>query len=330
MEDNIFLSVIVPVYKVEVYLKECIESVIQRSDLDIEILLIDDGSPDSCPNICDQYEKKDKRIRVFHKKNGGLSDARNFGLKRAKGKYIMFLDSDDYWDTAVSIKGMREKLEKKEPDVLVYGCKDFYVKENRIVQGRTDYDINYIERNKRDEVISYFIRKKKFPGAAWLVCVKREFLIKHNIFFKVGITAEDYDWLLEVFLNSEKVTAVNDMLYVYRYGRSGAITDTISLNRIDGIIYTLDKWIPIIMKSYEGEVQRNLLQYLCYMYCTSYVLISKMRGQDRKLAIKKMEKYRFLFQYGYGIKITLMRGLINIVGINGMMKILSIRNRLRD
>ena len=89
MEDNIFLSVIVPVYKVEVYLKECIESVIQRSDLDIEILLIDDGSPDSCPNICDQYEKKDKRIRVFHKKNGGLSDARNFGLKRAKGKYLL-------------------------------------------------------------------------------------------------------------------------------------------------------------------------------------------------------------------------------------------------
>ena len=80
MEDNIFLSVIVPVYKVEVYLKECIESVIQRSDLDIEILLIDDGSPDSCPNICDQYEKKDKRIRVFHKKNGG------FWIEKSKRK----------------------------------------------------------------------------------------------------------------------------------------------------------------------------------------------------------------------------------------------------
>ena len=93
---NDLISIIIPVYNVEQYLKRCIDSVINQTYHNVEIILIDDGSPDSCPQKCDIWAKKDSRIKVVHKVNGGLSDARNYGLQYAKGKYIAFLDSDDY------------------------------------------------------------------------------------------------------------------------------------------------------------------------------------------------------------------------------------------
>ena len=90
------ISVIVPIYKVEKYLRHCVDSILNQSYTDFELLLIDDGSPDGCPQICDEYAGRDDRVRVFHKPNGGLSDARNYGLDRMKGDYVSFIDSDDY------------------------------------------------------------------------------------------------------------------------------------------------------------------------------------------------------------------------------------------
>ena len=90
------ISVVVPIYKVEKFLPTCIESIIRQSYRNLELILVDDGSPDSCPSICEKYKQVDSRIKVIHKKNGGLSDARNAGLKIAEGKWITFIDSDDY------------------------------------------------------------------------------------------------------------------------------------------------------------------------------------------------------------------------------------------
>ena len=90
------ISVIVPIYKVEKYLRRCVDSILNQSYTDFELLLIDDGSPDNCPQICDEYARRDDRVRVFHKPNGGLSDARNYGIDRMKGDYVSFIDSDDY------------------------------------------------------------------------------------------------------------------------------------------------------------------------------------------------------------------------------------------
>ena len=96
MSDNELISVIVPIFKVEDYLRKCVDSVINQTYKNLEIILVDDGSPDNCPKICDEYANQDSRIKVIHKENGGLSDARNAGMKIAKGEYVSFIDSDDY------------------------------------------------------------------------------------------------------------------------------------------------------------------------------------------------------------------------------------------
>lgn len=96
MREHSLISVIVPIYKVQDYLDECIESIINQTYSNIEVILVDDGSPDRCPQMCDEWAKRDSRIRVVHKKNGGLSSARNAGIDVAKGEYISFVDSDDF------------------------------------------------------------------------------------------------------------------------------------------------------------------------------------------------------------------------------------------
>ena len=98
MRENDLISVILPIYNVEPYLERAVDSIIKQTYRNIEIILVDDGSPDNCGNICDAYAKQDKRIIVIHKENGGLSDARNVGIKKASGKYITLVDSDDYVD----------------------------------------------------------------------------------------------------------------------------------------------------------------------------------------------------------------------------------------
>ena len=112
------ISVVVPIYNVEKYLPECIESVQNQSYMNLEIILVDDGSPDNSGKIADEYAKKDGRIKVIHKKNGGLSDARNAGIEVATGDYIMFLDSDDLL-TADACKVLEEKIEKENADYVI-------------------------------------------------------------------------------------------------------------------------------------------------------------------------------------------------------------------
>lgn len=154
---NELISVIIPIYNVEKYLSECIESVIVQDYKNVEIILVDDGSPDNCPKICDEYEKKDDRIKVIHKKNGGLSDARNEGIKAATGNYICFVDSDDYIEKDY-ISYMYNNLKKY--DVKISACGYVHVYENGVVKSinydNIDKKYDPVEAQKYLNIIGYF------------------------------------------------------------------------------------------------------------------------------------------------------------------------------
>ena len=119
------VSIIVPIYKVESYLRRCLDSVISQTYVNLEIILVDDGSPDNCPQICDEYAEKDKRVVVIHKKNGGLSDARNAGLDICKGEYISFVDSDDWIDEKY-IEILFNLLQTERADIAIINHQQFY------------------------------------------------------------------------------------------------------------------------------------------------------------------------------------------------------------
>lgn len=188
------ISVIVPVYNVEQYLVQCIDSILNQKYENFELLLVDDGSTDRSGEICDVYEKKDKRVRVFHKKNGGVSSARNVGLDNAKGEWIAFVDSDDI----VTPNYLSELYSDVKSDVDLVIQKYFifkdYLKDERFLEAIKETDI-YDKSDLQKLIVEYHLYKN---GHIWSKLYKQEFIQNNNIRFQEEISfCEDYYFLFQ-------------------------------------------------------------------------------------------------------------------------------------
>ena len=206
MED--LISIIVPVYNVEKYIKKCIDSIINQTYKNLEIILVDDGSPDNCGKICDEYAEKDKRIKVIHKENGGLSDARNAGIKIARGCYIGFVDSDDWID-----KNMYEKLYKtlKEKDADIACCKLIRYK-NTIEKISKKFDGRIVEYDQRQYIKKFFkIDSQECVYYAWNKLYKRQVIDKEQ--YPIGLTSEDVVGTYKALLKCKKI--IDRMILFY-------------------------------------------------------------------------------------------------------------------
>ena len=215
MEEEL-ISVIVPVYKVEAYLNKCIDSIISQTYKNLEIILVDDGSPDNCPKICDEYAKKDKRIKVIHKKNGGLSDARNNGLRIATGKYIGFVDSDDYIDDGM-YEYLYSLIKKYDADISTCGYRNFGEYEYDDLVPKEEMCIDKIEALKKlseDAIVKNY---------AWNKLYKKELFIDNNIEYPVGVIMEDVATTYKLFELCNKIVIGNNIFYNY-LRRGGGIT----------------------------------------------------------------------------------------------------------
>ncbi|WP_391116738.1 glycosyltransferase family 2 protein [Psychrobacillus sp. L3] len=202
------ITVIVPIYKVEAYLHRCVDSILNQTYKNLEILLIDDGSPDKCGEICDEYAKLDERIKVIHKKNGGLSDARNAGIEIAKGEYISFIDSDD-WIHVEYIEKLYQLLRKTDSDISV--C-DFIRTSTEDIQGENSKEIIYEYSNV--EALGQFL--DKFYVQMVIACGK---LYKRKLFeeirFPVGRIHEDEFTTYKLIYKAEKIVLTTDQLLYY-------------------------------------------------------------------------------------------------------------------
>ena len=221
---NQLISIIVPIYKVEPYLRRCLDSIVNQTYTNLEIILVDDGSPDACPQICDEYAVKDKRIVVTHKKNGGLSDARNTGTELAIGNYIYFLDSDDELPLD-SIQSLYDHM-KNNPEVEIAVGK-MYCPQNESMYKEQLFNYDYSFKNNiefRKYCSSGF---NKFPVNACNKLIKKDFILKNNLSFKKGIIHEDELWAFLVSKVAKNVVCVNKITYI-RYINPGSITTACS------------------------------------------------------------------------------------------------------
>ncbi len=216
-----FVSIIVPVYKVpEQYLRRCIESTIAQILQNIEILLVDDGSPDRCGEICDEYEKKDSRIKTLHKQNGGLSSARNYGCKAAHGKWIMFVDGDD-WIEPDMCQTMYNAGEEKQVQLVMCGIMKDYGK------SATEYKF-YLEDGKvyKDQECKWLQQQLLiYNGNIAVACSKlidRKLLMENQIFHDEMLRqgAEGLEFNLRLFEKLESATFINKPFYHYIYNES--------------------------------------------------------------------------------------------------------------
>lgn len=233
------VSFILPVYKVEKYLDECVESIVSQTYRDIEVVLVDDGSPDNCPVLCDQWAKKDHRVKVVHKPNGGLSDARNAGFDNATGDYVIYVDSDDFWVSKTALQDLMAVVSiHPECDFISFNC-SYYYSDNNTYEPWVEYD----------DSLSKPIDKDTDMGLRFIK----------------GTIAEDIPWFIDLLDGSKKCMFVNQYIYAYRQNRAGSITASggeKSFNDLFHIIKTeLDK---MEKRTFSLAAKEALYSFLAY------------------------------------------------------------------
>ena len=205
------VSIIVPVYNVEDYLTECIESAIKQTYHNLEIILVDDGSTDTSGKICDMYACKDDRIKVFHKQNGGLSDARNTGIEKATGEYIYFLDSDDMLPTG-AIEKMLNACVQEDADMAIAGGEKFV--DDKLPQSSEKIEAESDTTLDKTETIRRMLLHDGFGHEAWGKLYRKD-IWKHERFPK-GKLYEDYATIYKITCGCSRVTVLKENLYWYR------------------------------------------------------------------------------------------------------------------
>ena len=206
------ISVIVPVYKVEKYLDRCIKSILDQSYRDFELILVDDGSPDNCGAICDNYADTDSRIKTFHKKNGGLSDARNYGTERALGSYITFIDSDDYVRCDY-LEVLMNMILEKNANMAVGNFKDV-TEDNALLPGSGE-ETGEVRVYDSDEALHQLLATPNYlqMETAWGKLVKADIVKKH--LFPVGRFHEDEATTYLYYLEAKTVAVTDRLIYGY-------------------------------------------------------------------------------------------------------------------
>jgi len=281
------ISVIVPIYNVEQYLLRCIDSILAQTFTDFEVLLIDDGSTDNSGKICDEYAKKDNRIRVFHKENSGVSAARNLGLREAVGKFICFCDSDDemrdcYLQTLISIE------EKTDADMVVGTFSSYVVNVKR--------RLSFVLKDKtysRGELglLLCDLRQKGSLGVPWNKLFKANIIKKHYVSFDVTLDSyEDEVFNLEYLQYTNKVTTTHIIIYDYILRSNTSLSQRfIEFDKHLQIASTIFHLDLNMAKDYISQEEAKINYMGHYVNCITWLYLRKKRIHRKEL-FATMEK----------------------------------------
>ena len=285
------VSVIIPIYKIEDYIYHSVESVVNQTYQNIEIILVDDGSPDKCPKICDEWAEKDNRVKVIHKKNGGLSDARNAGLDIAKGNYIIFLDGDDKMDVD-AVKILYETIIKNNADIVMTDyCYIKAIDEIPNVEKN-----NYVETIYEGKDIFELIYNKKHPKImlSWGKIYKKE--IFDDIRFPKGKIHEDDYVLHRVLHKTNKFVHISTELFLNSL-RPGSITASkFTSKRFDALDAILDR-VEFCKKEKPEYYQKSVYKLLkVTMLYYTYARMSKLKKEEYKHLLEIYNEYYKLLE----------------------------------
>lgn len=297
-KQDVQISIIVPIYKVEKYLVRCVESLMAQDFSSLEIILVEDGSPDRCGEICDNYAKKDTRITAYHKPNGGLSDARNYGLERAHGEYVLFVDSDDYLEPGACASLWKEaragfadiifsKMALEKPSV---GMARFEkVAEDRFQYHRIYSGPAYLMGCLEGGALRVEVIRAMF---------RRDFLVRNDLYFEYGILHEDEEFTPRALLKAERVVLTDCVYYHYDNSRGDSIMNSTALN--EKKITDRVKIYDALRKLYKTVKPRKLRRLLeddlswkyIDCYCASEPKSRKKLGVKRTVVLKCAYKAR--------------------------------------
>ncbi|MBQ4613065.1 MAG: glycosyltransferase [Clostridia bacterium] len=320
-------SVILPVYNVEKYLQLCVDSVLAQTFNDYELILVDDGSTDGSPQLCDKLAEQDARIRVIHKPNGGLSDARNAGTADAKGDYIIYIDSDDFVLSNTFLEQVADKA-ADFPDLIFYKFVKYFDSDGRKEPCRFSY-VNAMQQPGYTEQIRALVEADAFYGMAWIKAIKRSLLVDNRIAFEVGLLGEDMEWNYHVVYHARSVSFVDEAFIAYRQ-REGSITSTHKLKNLTDFIYVLEKWANRIREDDSDTAWKHALYgSLAKYYSNLYVVYARLQDKNKKQYKKQIKALDWLWQYSLSHRPRTVAKIYGILGFNLTIMLLKILDRIK-
>lgn len=326
-ENFLKISIVVAIYNVENYIRQCVESLLGQTYQNLEIVLVEDGSPDHCSEICDQYEKRDHRVKVIHQKNQGLSVARNEGIKKATGDYVLFVDGDDFFDDENAVQKLAERVQLLWPDVLNYSYTKFYENEERkIPYFKNVYDMPLTCTEKNSQ-LEYITKNHLYIASACNKMVSRK-LFTHDLEFVSGIFSEDIEWCARLLKKAETLDFICMDSYCYRQ-RKNSITHSMDIKKCTDLKNNIIAAI-IIADEIKDEKERNCFyRYAAYQYGT-FIINQAYSSEVPKQCIRELKSYRWILSYhGKMKKIQLLDWGTKVLGMKGLCRITRIGYRLR-
>lgn len=320
-------SIILPIYNVEKYLCECVDSILNQTYKDYEIILVDDGSKDKSPQICDELAHKYDCIKVIHKKNGGLSDARNVGSKEAIGEYIVYIDSDDYILDKEFLSKLAQKT-KTGVDLIFYKYQKYFNETKKLEDCTYTYSLAMSETLYANK-IEALVKADAFYGMAWIKAVKRKLIVENNINFEVGLLGEDMDWNYQVIFNASTIEFIDEPMIAYRQ-REGSITSTHALKNLVDFVYILEKWSNRITNDIKDEkLKIALYGSLAKYYSNLLVVYSRLSDSKKKIYIKRIKNLGWLLKYGMSQRPQMIYKIYRIAGFRLTIIALKIFDRIK-
>ncbi len=323
------LSIIIPVFNVENYLRECVESVLNQPHNGCQIILVDDGSTDGSGALCDEYRGRD--ICVIHQENGGPSAARNAGLEAAQGRYIAFLDADDRI-AQDSLSSILQWIEGTAADICFMEATFFYP------DGRSNslgdcIEQRHIRKKTREEVFQYLSTRPKYPGSACTKIFRKGFLTEHSLRFSEDRrSGEDLGFVFHCLLAAREYDCLNIPYYEYRKNREGSITTQTNMMTFSGP----KKFIEDVVETAcdhqkpKNTIGQYALGFAAYEYSIILWEYSRLTGDDKRQAGEFLREFRWVMQYGKNRKCRMVRRMVQSLGISGASGCLDVYMTIRQ
>lgn len=316
-------SIVIPVYKTKEYLDHCVESVVAQTFRDFEIILVDDGSPDCCGAMCDAWAAKDSRIVVVHQENGGLSAARNTGIRHATGEYIMFLDSDDWWADPYVLENIAQHLNHTDADILSFNYRKSY-------NGNLEplYFPESLPSSETAETLEQMMCLNRWVTGACNKAIRRTLLVDNDLFFRTGITSEDIDWTLRLALNGEKFAFANVCVFIYRQIAS-SISHSISPKKVECLCSNVQECVQLLIKT-EPQKAELLKPFVAYQYGTLLYNVANLPASQRSRTLMEgVKEMKWLLNCSDNSKVRLLR-LSSQFGLPVTFAMLRLRQKLLE
>lgn len=324
-------SVIVPVYNSEQYITECIESVLGQSESSLELVMIDDGSDDASLKIIQRFQQIDSRVKIGHTVHSGPGKARNVGINKAKGEYILFLDSDDYWNRDYLNK-ISDVLDGVEADIC------FGNQHNDLFVDRVETSIYYNSEifnslvSKDDKIEYLFSDEKRCPCSTWNNVYRRKFINENKIaFHEKCLFGEDTDFVFQALEKAKNIISNNINFYFYRKENGASLTETMSYEKMSQRIEILKKWYFYYLKeSVERKQVFAVCESLSREYFNTFIGADRiLQKEGQKEFYKKVYMDREIWEKVTGKKQRVVVWLIKLFGVNIGIQVLNRYNRFR-